>query len=153
MVTNQSTKITKFFHFKQFTIYCLKRHNIVSGDQRPVSKDLNRFLTDYWRATGLQLGLKSSVLDQVEADHHTLNERFRVTLDKWLQLNVGVTWANLELAITNANRESLGLQPLATGKENIIKILLIPMCGRINWGITKTSLGDTIGHLFLRAIY
>ena len=44
-------------------------------------------------------------------------ECFRATLKKWLQLNVGVTWANLELAITNANRESLGLQPLTTGKE------------------------------------
>ena len=43
---------------------------------------------------------------------------FRVTLEKWLQLNVGVTWANLELAITNANRQSLGLQPLTTGKDN-----------------------------------
>ena len=95
---------------------------IVLGDQKPYPKDLNRFLTDYckhWRATGLQLGLKSSVLDQLEADYHTLSERFRVTLEKWLQLNVGVTWANLELAITNANRESLGLQPLTTGKEYI----------------------------------
>ena len=53
----------------------------------------------------------------MEADHHTMSERFRVTLEKWLQLNVRVTWGNLELAITNANRESLGLQPLSTGKE------------------------------------
>ena len=92
------------------------------GDQRPESRDLQRFLTDYcehWRATGLQLGLKASVLNQVETDHHTVRECFRVTLGKWLQLNVGVTWGNLELAITNANRESLGLQPLVTGKEYI----------------------------------
>ena len=90
------------------------------GDQRPESKDLQRFLTDYckhWRGTGLQLGLKTSVLDQVEADNHIQSERFRVTLEKWLQLNVGVTWGNLELAITNANRENLGLQPLTTGKD------------------------------------
>ena len=53
----------------------------------------------------------------MEADHRTLSERFRVTLEKWLQLNVGVTWSNLEIAITNANRESLGLQPLTTGKK------------------------------------
>ena len=69
----------------------------VLGDQMSESKDLNRFLTDYckhWRATGLQLGLKSSVLDQVEADY-LMSECFRVTLEKWLQLNVGVTWANL----------------------------------------------------------
>ena len=90
------------------------------GDQRPESKDLQRFLTDYckhWRGTDLQLGLKTSVLDQVEADNHTQSERFRVTLEKWLQLNVGVTWGNLELAVTNANRENLGLQPLTTGKD------------------------------------
>ena len=96
---------------------------MIIDNQRPESKDLQRFLTDYckhWRGTGLQLGLKSSVLDQVEADCHTLSERFRVTLEKWLQLNVGVTWANLELTITNANRESLGLQPLTTGKKNMI---------------------------------
>ena len=45
-----------------------------------------RFLTHYckhWRGTGLQLGLKTSVLDQVEADYHTLSEHLRVTLEKW----------------------------------------------------------------------
>ena len=44
-------------------------------------------------------------------------ECFRVVLDKWLQLNNEVTWANLELAITNANRQILGFQPLTTSKE------------------------------------
>ena len=90
---------------------------------RGQSQKIFRFLTDYckhWRGTGLQLQLNTSVLDQVEADYHTLSERFRVTLEKWLQLNVGVTWGNLELAITNANRENLGLQPLTTGKEYMI---------------------------------
>ena len=81
-----------------------------------------RFLTHYckhWRGTGLQLGLKTSVLDQVEADYHTLSEHFRVTLEKWSQLNVGVTWGNLELVISNANRGSLGLEPWTAGKECI----------------------------------
>ena len=94
-------------------------------------KDLNRSLIDYckhWRGTGLQLGLKSSVLDQVEADYQTLSERFRVTLEKWLQMNVGVTWANLELAITNANRESSGLQSLTTSKENRSMCVCLCMC-------------------------
>ena len=90
------------------------------GDQRPESKDLQRFLTDYckqWRDIGLPLGLKSSVLDLV-ASAHPMQDRecFRAILEKWLQLNVGVTWGNLELAITNANRENLGLRPLTTGK-------------------------------------
>ena len=96
-------------------------HVHVLDNQRPEPKELYRFLTDYckhWRGIGLQMGLKLSVLDQVEADYHSLSERFRVTLEKWLQMNVEVTWANLELAITNANRESLGFQPLTSGKKN-----------------------------------
>ena len=149
MVINQSAKIaSKIFPLQIVYIISLKRqfnspvlhNNIISGDQRPVSKDLNRFLTHYckhWRATGLQLGLKSSVLDQVEADYHTMSERFRVTLEKWLQLNVGVTWTNLELAITNANRESLGLQPLTTGKENVILLKCF-----LSQGSKRKPLGD-----------
>ena len=55
------------------------------------------------------------------ASAHPMQDRecFRRTLEKWLELNVGVTWANLELAITNAYRGNLGLQPLTTGKENV----------------------------------
>ena len=99
-------------------VYCA-----LLANERPDSKDLYRFLTDYgkhWRGVGLQLGLKTSVLDQVEADYQKLSERFRVTLEKWLQLNVGVTWGNLELAITNANRAGLGLEPLTAGKRYTI---------------------------------
>ena len=93
------------------------------GDQRPESEDLQRFLTDYckhWRNIGLLLGLKSSVLDLV-ASVYPMQDRecFRVTLEKWLQLNVGVTWGNLELAITNANRQELGLQALTTSMLEI----------------------------------
>ena len=95
---------------------------IVLDDQRPETTDLQRFLTDYckhWRDIGVLLGLKSPALDLVASTHPMQNrECFRATLEKWLQLNVGVTWANLELAITNANRESLGLQRLTTGKKN-----------------------------------
>ena len=35
-------------------------------------------------------------------------------------MNVEVTWGNLELAITNANRQNLDLQPLTAGKECLI---------------------------------
>ena len=92
---------------------------MLPDNQRPDQKNLHRFIADYckhWRSIGHQLGLKSSVIYQVEADHHELSERFRVTLDKWLELNVGVTWESLEFAITNANRMNLGLQPLPTSK-------------------------------------
>ena len=68
-----------------------------------------------------------SVLNEVEADHHAVKERFRVTLEKWLQLDDGVTWGNLELAITNANRENLNLQPLTTGKSYVYVVFYVCM--------------------------
>lgn len=92
----------------------------IIDEERPEPRDLQRYLTDYckyWRDIGLQLGLKSTVLDQVEEDYPKMSERFRITLEKWSQMNVGVTWGNLELAITNANRGSLGLPPLIPGKK------------------------------------
>ena len=94
---------------------------IILDDQKPESKDFTKFLTDYckyWRDIGLLLGLKSPVLDLVASAHPMQDrERFRATLEKWLQLNIGVTWSNLELAITNANRQTLCLPPLTTGKK------------------------------------
>ena len=89
-------------------------------NQRPEPEELNKFLTAYcqhWRGTGLKLGLNNSVLNQIASAHPMEDrERFRVTLERWSDLNVGVTWGNLELAITNANRESLNIEPL-TGKK------------------------------------
>jgi len=94
--------------------------HIQLDDQRPEPKDFQRFLIDHcelWRDIGLQLGLKSELLDEVASAHPMQSrECFRVTLEKWLRLNVEVTWENLELAITNANCGRLGLQPLTTGK-------------------------------------
>ena len=113
-------------------------------DRRPESKDLQRFLTDYckhWRDIGLLLGLKSSVLDLV-ASAHPMQDRecFRATLEKWLQLNVGVTWGNLELAITNANRENLGLQPLTTGKDIFLYVIVwLALVFRINSAISASK--------------
>ena len=69
---------------------------IVLDDQKPESKDLLRFLTGYcelWRDIGLLLGLKPAVLDTVASDNSNDNRKcFRVTLDKWLKMNVGATW-------------------------------------------------------------
>ena len=46
-----------------------------------------------------------------------------VTVECWSN-----TWATLELAIINANRENLGLQPLITSKESMIVCLWITVC-------------------------
>ena len=67
------------------------------------------------------MGLNNPVLNEI-ASAHPMGDRecFRVTLEKWFDLNVEVTWGNLELAITNANRESLNIEPLTTSKKNNI---------------------------------
>ena len=88
-------------------------------DQKPESHELERFLTEYcqsWRAIGLQLGLKSTVLNAVEGDCNKNRERFRVTLENWLLLGEATTYGDLELAITNVNRMNLSLDPLTSGE-------------------------------------
>ncbi|XP_065900577.1 uncharacterized protein [Dysidea avara] len=69
-------------------------------NSRPEEREFQTFLTvhcHYWRRIGLNLRLKPTVLDVVAADH--------VTGDN-------ATWHHLEIAITNARREELGLNPL-----------------------------------------
>ena len=73
-------------------------------------------------SVGLRLGLKSAVLKGIDADFGTVRERFRVVLEKWLVLDVNVTWHHLEMAITNARREEVGLNPLTDGKSLIIVV-------------------------------
>ena len=94
---------------------------VLLGSQRPKPKELHGILTNhckYWRGTGLHLGLEDSVLRQIASAHPTSErECFRVTLEKWDDLNVGVTWGNLEVAITNANREHLGIEALPNCKK------------------------------------
>ena len=54
----------------------------------------------------------------IERDWPTQEDHFRVTLEKWLKLDIKATcnWGTLELAITNAQREKLSLQPLQESK-------------------------------------
>ena len=79
-------------------------------------KGLSRYLTEYsefWRPIGLNLGLQSSAMVLIEADHRLQQrECFRVTLQRWLQQDVQATWYKLELAITNAKREFHGYDAL-----------------------------------------
>ena len=87
-------------------------------------KGLNRYLTEYsefWRSVGLKLGLQSSVLGLIEADHRLQQrECFRATLQRWLQQDVQATWYKLELAITNAKREYHGYDALDASESIMI---------------------------------
>ena len=93
------------------------------GDKRPTAKDYQKFLTKHcleWKAIGLQLGLDQALLNLREADHRDQNrECLRLILDDWLQMDVKATWSKLELAITNANRAKLNIDPLDTSKARI----------------------------------
>ena len=94
-------------------------HIPVLDNQQPQLKDLQILITKHctdWKDIGQRLGLEDSVIKQVEYDYRTARECFRAILERWLDLKVGVTWGNLELAITNANRVKLGYQPLEVGK-------------------------------------
>ena len=77
--------------------------------------ELNKFLTEHcklWRSIGYKLELEDAVLDMIQSDHPTQRERFEAALQKWLKQDVRPTWNTLELAITNAHREELNLDPL-----------------------------------------
>ena len=95
---------------------------ITVANERPHMKGLNRYLTEYsefWRSTGLKLGLQSSVLNLIEANHRLQQrECFRATLQRWLQQDVHASWSKLELAITNAKREYNGYDALDASKSN-----------------------------------
>ena len=96
---------------------------IYIGDGRPTAREYLKFLTTYcvdWKAIGLQLGLGQAALNVIGADHRNQNrECLRLTLESWLQMDIHATWSKLELAITNANRANLGIDPLDASKADI----------------------------------
>ena len=63
-----------------------------------------------------------------------LKECFREVLQKWLKQDVRPTWSTLELAITNAQKEELGLEPLLESMANHIQFSILCIC-HIYWEI------------------
>ena len=79
-------------------------------------KELTRFLTTFcplWIEIGLNLGLKETLLDVIKLDNPQKHrDCFRITLQRWLEQNTRADWKTLELAITNATRQSKDLNTL-----------------------------------------
>ena len=98
-------------------------HSKCVGGERPAAKDYQKFLTEYcleWQSIGLQLELTQAALNLIDADHRNQHrDCLRLTLESWLQMDTKATWSKLELAITNAKRVKLGIDPLATSKSHI----------------------------------
>ena len=75
------------------------------------------------------MGLKSCVLENIEADNSEQRKRFEITLSNWLKLDGNnATWGVLELAISNANRENLGLKALSESKHQHDFVLFMLSC-------------------------
>ena len=103
-------------HKHVYVITYVYNHTCISLDNEiPLERNFTRILVghcNHWWDIGLQLGLKPAVLGTIKANHDTQEERFKMTLKKWLDLNSKGTWADLEFAITNVNRASLALDEL-----------------------------------------
>ena len=86
-------------------------------DDTPTMRDLNRYVVNkyaqHWKSNGLELGLDWGVLDIVEVDNQRQSVPcFQKILDKWLKRTPNATWRALEVALTNASRQQLGLDPV-----------------------------------------
>ena len=81
-------------------------------------KEINRHVilshATHWKDVGYELDLQHEVLVIIEKDHpYNCVDCFQATLDKWLKMTPHATWKILEVAITNARRKYLGLNPVA----------------------------------------
>ena len=81
-------------------------------------RDINRYVTTQhtvdWEDIGIELNLQSSVLNNIEKDHPQQNKKcFLAMIEKWKDLTHDkATWKALEFALTNVNRQKLGLNPI-----------------------------------------
>jgi len=82
-------------------------------------KDINRHVilshATHWKDVGYELDLEHEALAIIETDYpHNCVVCFEKTLNKWLKVNPHASWKILEVAITNARRKYLGLNPVTT---------------------------------------
>ena len=79
-------------------------------------RDLNRYVKKYapdWKDIGLELGLELDVLNIIETnDQQQAVNCLQIMLNKWLKSTHNATWKKLEVALTNVNRQHLGLDPV-----------------------------------------
>ena len=93
-------------------------------DKKPSIRDINRYTTKYsgnWRPIGIELGLESDVLDIIKTNHPSdCKACYQAMIEKWLKLNGITTWKVLEVALTNVNRQDLGLDPVVDTIDDTI---------------------------------
>ena len=89
----------------------------VIGDLPPSVIEINRHVIQphapHWKDIGLELDLSYDALVIIETDNpNKCVQCFEATLAKWLKANPHPTWTVLEVAITNARRKYLDLNPV-----------------------------------------
>ena len=77
-------------------------------------RNIMRYVTwkhgDDWKEIGLELNFNHRVLTDIEDDNPFDNRvRFYDMIKKWISIDRNSTWSALELALTNVNRQKLGL--------------------------------------------
>ena len=80
-------------------------------------RDLNRYVVRkyafIWKDIGIELGLPIDMLNFINEDYPKDSVGcFLGVLDRWLKLTPNATWRSLEIALTNASRQQLGLDPV-----------------------------------------
>lgn len=80
-------------------------------------KDINRYTKSYagdWKDIGLELGLQFERLGIIENDHSSRCVAcFQSMINCWLNSSTkNTSWKALEVALTNVNRQKLGLDPV-----------------------------------------
>ena len=84
-------------------------------------RDINRYIkgmhTYYWRDIGLELGISFDILCGINnCEYHSdVQWKFYVMISGWIEKKLtltNVTWRTLEVALTNVNRQNLGLDPV-----------------------------------------
>jgi len=73
---------------------------LLVGDDIPTEQDIITYIVPHcaakWRELGVLLGLPSSTLDIVEADHpHSCEQRCKAVLLRWLKRDAHPTWGKL----------------------------------------------------------
>ena len=91
-------------------------------------KVINKYVTwryaDDWRDIGLQLHLDDRKLCKIDIKHQCNEAKFCCMITYWIKKECGdATWKALEVALTNVNRQKLGLDPVYDVYGMIIYLL------------------------------
>ena len=85
-------------------------------NERPIMRDINRYTRKYatdWNDIGLELGLDFEALAIIEKDNPSnCVACFKEMIHNWLRLTDNATWKDLEIALTNVNRQKLEFDPV-----------------------------------------